>query len=299
MTTDLFGEEDKPKKKKRVVDRFVERRKTIKTVKTLVKGPGVTFWKGESLIDEVPICVVTNGFKNPSQNRKTGPMLQAYILRQDVDPWTAIQKGLDVSICGDCILRPQKPGGGGRGCYVQVYPWVTTVWHTYKRGNYTQIAEFADVDPFEGRSVRVGTYGDPGVVPLVIWERMLRNVKGHTMYTSLWKTCDQRIKKYAMASVHNPEERALAKDRGWRTFRTRFQSEQVGKGEIVCPASEEVKEEKRVQCISCCLCNGGKEKDKRKDIAIVAHGKGGEWYTAARSELNSRAQGCLPIVDNR
>jgi hypothetical protein len=52
--------------------------------------------------------------------------------------------------------------------------------------------------------------------------------------------------------------------------------------------------------ITCGLCNGRKgKKDKRRNIAIIAHGNGVGWYTAARSDLNVRRQGLLPIINNR
>jgi hypothetical protein len=179
---------------------------------------------------------------------------------------------------------------------VQIYPWVTSIWHAYNKGSYHPIYEVEELgNPFENRHVRVGAYGDPAAVPTYVWEEMLENAAGYTMYTSLWRSCDPLLKTMAMASVHGPEEQALARRSGWRTFRTRFLSEPLKKDEISCPASEESGRE--VQCVDCCLCNGRKERDRRKDIAIVAHGSGGRWYQAARCDLNARSQGRFSIVD--
>lgn len=178
---------------------------------------------------------------------------------------------------------------------MQIYPWVTTVWHAYKRGVYLPAKE-AIGDPFFRRHVRVGTYGDPAAVPLSVWAAMLRSTRGFTMYTHLWRTCDQGLAEFAMASVDSPEEQQEAQERGWRTFRTRFGHEALMPNEMVCPASEEAL--KRQKCCDCLLCDGfkGEILDKRKNIAIIAHGSGGGWYTAARSSMNARSQRLLPIV---
>lgn len=275
------------------------RNKTRTRAKTIIKQPGLVFWEGPSLLDNMPLVVVCNGFRYNSENTKTGPMLQAYILRADVDPWNAIKQGADKSICGDCIYRARAPDAKERACYVQIYPWVTTVWHAYKRGAYARIEDVLKKgDPFADQYVRVGTYGDPGAVPFEVWERMLANAEGWTAYTHLWKTCDQRLQDIAVASVDSPEEYDLATSRGWRTFRTRFESEKLRSHEIVCPASNEA--EHKAQCVDCQLCNGKEGAgDNRRNIAIIAHGRGGRWYSAARSSMDIRGQGRLPIVNNR
>ena len=52
-------------------------------------------YNGPSAIDGAPIvCVVTRDTKN----RKTGDMWQAWVLRADMDPLTAIRTGADASI---------------------------------------------------------------------------------------------------------------------------------------------------------------------------------------------------------
>jgi hypothetical protein len=63
-------------------------------------------WRGPSLIDGQEIVVLASGFVRESLNTKTGDMLQVYILRADISPLKASQTGDDVSICGECILRP-------------------------------------------------------------------------------------------------------------------------------------------------------------------------------------------------
>ena len=66
---------------------------------------GYILWEGASLIDGAPIVVIATGFASRSTNRKTGGMVQTYILRRDIDPVSAVQSGDDASICGDCPHR--------------------------------------------------------------------------------------------------------------------------------------------------------------------------------------------------
>jgi hypothetical protein len=245
---------------------------------------GFVVWQGPSLIDKEPLVVVANGFRNQSMNRKTGPMVQVYILREDVPPWGAIMHGQDHSICGDCKFRATGSLGSGRTCYVQVWPYVETIWKTYRRGSYIPLCDH-EGDPFFAKFVRIGTYGDPAAVPTYVWQEIIKGAAGWTAYTHGWKTCDQALKNIAMASVDTPEEFAEARAMGWRTFRTRFSQEELIGNEIACPASAEADHKSR--CIDCRLCDGdfairkGRE-DVRANIAIIAHGTGAGWFHKAR-----------------
>ena len=80
------------------------------------KPTGFIAYRGPSLIDGSPIVVVVVTAK--SSNRKTGSMVQTYILRADQNPVAAVKSGADVSICGDCKHRGDK--GQGRSCYVNL-----------------------------------------------------------------------------------------------------------------------------------------------------------------------------------
>ena len=75
-----------------------------------MKYKTVCAWKGLSPIDGAPIVLLITGLSpiksEQSINRKTGPMIQTYILRQDMAPIVAVMSGMDRSICGDCPLRP-------------------------------------------------------------------------------------------------------------------------------------------------------------------------------------------------
>jgi hypothetical protein len=78
-------------------------------------------YRGPSLLDGEPIVVIaTLSDRNP----KTGPALQTYILREDINPLEASKTGADYSICGDCNLRgtptddPKLKQAVDRPCYV-------------------------------------------------------------------------------------------------------------------------------------------------------------------------------------
>lgn len=70
----------------------------------------VELWRGPSRIDGEEIVLVATGASplqgEQSGNRKTGRMVQTYILPVAVPPSEAVKTGADVSVCGDCELRP-------------------------------------------------------------------------------------------------------------------------------------------------------------------------------------------------
>ena len=55
--------------------------------------------------------IIATGFASPSDNRKTGDMVQIWILVKSVDPVEAIKSGLDRLICGSCVHRGDGSGG--------------------------------------------------------------------------------------------------------------------------------------------------------------------------------------------
>jgi len=84
-------------------------------VKAQAKHKGFVIDKGLSPIDNKPYVAIAT--VNCS-NRKTGNMVQVWIMRDDVNPVVAIATGDDVSICGTCPHR--KNAKGERSCYVNV-----------------------------------------------------------------------------------------------------------------------------------------------------------------------------------
>jgi len=204
-----------------------------------------------------------------SINRKTGDMIQVWILRSDVDPVTALKQGSDRRICGDCQHRPENNGS----CYVNVGQAPGSVFRAYANGSYTRldIADYASV--FAGRAVRLGAYGDPAFIPEKVIAGICAAADNWTGYTHQWRK-NAWLKQYVMASVDSIAEKIEASSWGWRTFRVSGNGQGTGgligescTGEIICPASQG-----KTTCASCLLCNGVHGMDKRKSITIPAHG---------------------------
>ena len=80
----------------------------------MAKPNGFTAYRGPSLLDGVPIVCKVTGTQRPSDNDKTGTMLQQWILLADVHPYEAVKTGQDESVCGECVHRPAKQEEGKR-----------------------------------------------------------------------------------------------------------------------------------------------------------------------------------------
>lgn len=216
-------------------------------------------YEGPSLLNGEPIVAIATGLVTPSTNRKTGPMIQTWILAQDEAPHVAVKSGNDAAVCGDCPAR-------GKWCYVTTFQGPRSIWETWKRGGYPKL----DLDSLKGRPVRFGAYGDPAAVPFHIWDDISFVASMTTGYTHQWKTCDPLYKAHCMASVDTLEEALEARKAGWRTFRlVDDEDAEVLDKELVCPAAEEAG--KKIQCIQCGACNGT-AKNRKSHIIIKAHG---------------------------
>ena len=203
-----------------------------------------------------------------SDNRKTGDMVQVWILAREVSPVVAVKTGTDSLICGDCKHRGID--GAKRTCYVNVGQGPNSVWKAWTRGNYPTLALADYARVFHGRAIRLGAYGDPAMVPVEIVAELTRVSTRHTGYTHQWRNTPA-LREFVMASVDNTREFDEARALGWRTFRVSSTLE-ARAGEILCPASEEGG--KRTQCARCGLCDGSRANDARKSIFIPVHGTG-------------------------
>lgn len=259
----------------------------------LHRGPrpkGLILHRGISPFDRTPFVVIMPLGK--SSNKKTGRMLQTYILREDVHPVEAVRTGGDVGICGNCPMRgrvaiPKRDTGRGtrkrnpramelRTCYVNVGQGPGAVWGAYQRGNYTPYVPQMHDDHIRGRTVRFGTYGEPVLIPLPLVQHIASISAGWTGYTHQWMSLQfADYKRYFMASVHTltgPWSAEHARHLGWRYFRT-MRDGLPGAGEILCPASAEAG--KRLTCERCGLCDGAGRRAKGLDLVSVyipAHG---------------------------
>jgi len=220
-------------------------------------------YNGPSLLDGKPIVVIAT-YSN--RNKKTGHVVQTYILRSDLNPLEASKTGEDFSICGNCTMRgevttdPQRKQAKGRRCYVNLGQGVLIVYKSYLRGVYKE-GDARDMG--RGRFVRVGTYGDPAAVPSHVWDELLSEADTWTAYShqSGWRP------DIAMQSADSHADAIAHWKAGRRTFRVIKDLDHLDKAkEALCPASKEAG--RRVQCTACKLCKGS---SLAKSIAIVEH----------------------------
>jgi len=230
---------------------------------------GVIFYRGPSLLTGDPIVGILTGLEGGSLNPKTGPMAQAYVLREDRPPMDAKRHNIDDAICGDCKLRGHD--GVDSGCYVTVWNGPGIVWKGFRAGVYPNVTWPELQAVVEGRSIRLCAYGDPAALPFEVWRTMLMTASGYVGYSHAWKYCDPRFKTIVMASVDTEDECISASLRGWRTFRIRrtVADPLIAGAEFVCPASDEMGH--RTTCQRCQLCRG--TSSPARSVVIVAHGK--------------------------
>lgn len=230
-------------------------------------------YRGPSLLDGAPIVVVVTGAKGRrSSNRKTGAMLQTWILRDGVDPVEAARTGGDASICGDCPHRgpgtKAKPTLRGRTCYVTVFQAPLSVWRTVHRRGYPKVAP-ADLPALgAGRVVRLGSYGDPAAVPRWVWEGLTRDAASTVGYTHQWRL-GFALADLCMASCDSEADVRDAAALGYRAFYVTPTPQPRAAGFMVCPASAEAGH--RLTCAECRAC-GGTGSKARSHVQIAAHG---------------------------
>jgi len=219
-------------------------------------------WEGASLLSpKDSIRVYLTGRDKWSENRKTGPVLQTYIMLRDIEPTEAVKSGADSAICGDC-----KHIGPLRTCYVNVGQAPNSI-HRSRSSRLTTIS--LDLLGAE-RIVRLGAYGDPAAVPFEVWDLLLKSATGWLGYTHQWKTGDQRLKQFCMASVDNAAELDQAHDLGWRCFYVGRTLADKPSRSLLCPASAEAG--KKMQCAECLACAGLGARHQLADVFIPVHG---------------------------
>jgi hypothetical protein len=222
------------------------------------------FYREFRFRDGMPGVII---FTDNSKNKKTGDLVQTWIMRRDIDPIHAQQSGDDVSCCGDCERRPfnkdRRPEGLHK-CYVTTHRAPLAIWRAYKRGSYQEWSLDA-VAYFKGRKLRMGSYGDPALLPLRLYRSIVEGVSwaGMAGYTRQWKRVISRVyKETLMASAFNPIEALQAKKAGWRYFRGAKTERILSAVEKRCPAQNG-----RTECASCMACSPSKGRDR----VIVEH----------------------------
>lgn len=229
---------------------------------------GYVVWEGPSPVTGEPIVCVVTGVDTPTTNRKTGDMLQVYILLRDTPPVQAVKDGADAGICGECPFR------AGQGCYVNVGQGPRAVWQAYKDGKYPEMRgwEFALLYT-PGRKVRLGAYGDPGMLPVWLIADLVSMCDGYTGYTHMWSTLDHGYAAFLMASTETDATYAWAKSRGWRAFHVVAPGADLPDGKFMECAN--TRDRNPLECADCLACGGLREfsvSSTAPDVWIDAHG---------------------------
>ncbi|MBV6625444.1 MAG: hypothetical protein KI793_21370 [Rivularia sp. (in: Bacteria)] len=218
-------------------------------------------WEGASLIDGSPIVLILTGFVNHTSNRKTGYLLQSWIIKQNILPTEAAKKGFDKAICGDCPMKLSRLGS----CYVNLAV-TNNIYRKYETGAYPYFSKNEiEVLKRYRYPIRIGSYGDPTAVPFDVWKPIILASGSHTGYTHNWLFCDNSWKQYLMASVQSLGEARIAQNRGWRTFRIIAPDAPLTQNEILCRNTED----DRNKCDNCFLCDG---KSSKPNVADRVHG---------------------------
>ena len=207
--------------------------------------------------------IIATGFSSPSDNRKTGDMIQIWILVKSVSPTEAIKLGLDRLICGSCVHRGDGHGKE-RSCYVNVGQAPQGIWKAWKAGRYSPLRS---LEVFTGRKVRFGAYGDPTHLPLPLALAIAGVASGHTGYTHQWrKPSLQAWRSILMASVDTTAELLIARSMGWSTFRVTPDLDHHS-FEKLCAS-----ERNGTSCADCLFCDGSRS--GILSIHIPVHGTG-------------------------
>ena len=236
----------------------------------MAKPPlGYVLQESTSPIDGSPIAVILT---MNSSNRKTGDMVQCWIIRRDISPVEAVQTGADLAICGNCPHR--KQADGSRSCYVNVGQAPASVYKAYKAGKYRlDLHALSAREAVKGRKIRWGAYGDPALVHPLIFRILNNAADGHTGYTHQWREpFAQWATGHLQASCDGMADYLAASQLGWKTFAVIPKGSKAYSGKL-CPATAEGSQ---AQCLSCTLCDGAKA-----DIFVEAHGSGAKYVVSA------------------
>jgi hypothetical protein len=213
-------------------------------------------------------------------------MAQLIIMREDMHPMEAVNSGADESVCGSCPARKVNDNW----CYVLVSKPIATVYKAYKNERYPE----GSVDDITKSrwSFRHGTYGNPSAIPFEVNEEIFTALqdcgKGWTAYEHEWRTCDQRMSKYSMASCETIEDAKEAVDKGWRPYLSCLPEEveqaKDDLGVISCPYK--LHDTTTPQCSDCGMCSGN---SSNVTAGIVAAVHGASYKVRNYTQMRERA----------
>ena len=243
-------------------------KKIIRAVKRLKKQP--VYYRSERrqayVIEYATFFMVFTGFKSKSTNRKTGEMIQTYLL--DKATLTTEPKVFGAK-CAECPMVSK--------CYVNHDK--QSVRRTVKKllNGEACSYKFSTLDEvlplLRGERVRLGTYGDPSALPLHDLQKICEASNGWTGYTHFFKEIDSDYALFLMASVESLEGELLAHALGYLTFRVLLKEDEnleVTKKSIQCLNVVDEKTLVSLQCVDCLICSGTKGRGK-KSVYIHEH----------------------------
>ena len=246
---------------------------------------GAIVWEGPSPVDGSPIVMIVTGISGrASANRKTGNMVQTWILRADIDPMEALRNGSDDAICGDCPLRGVFVEGKrqGRACYVNVGQAPLSVWRAFARGSYPRMDAATVGQLITGRAIRLGAYGDPAMIPLAVLDALVAHARLWTGYTHQWRTISSGYSRLLMASADTVADRRHARELGYRSFHVLPVNASLAdaEGRVMECASTRTRDPRA--CADCGACAGTRNgaATNAVDVVIVAHGPGARYVSA-------------------
>lgn len=230
-------------------------------------------YRGPSALNGVEILAIVTGATGAqkvvkaSQNSKTGPMAQLYILVASEAPHMAQKSGADAAVCGDCPMRH----GTAKGllCYVETRKGARSTWEAHA-DSPVRLEDCLKTLRKSKAALRLGAYGDPAALPPAIIQALAEAAEMTTGYTHAWRRPEASwLRPFAMASVERAEDAEAAQAAGWRTFRiVEGMKAPLLADEVLCPTVTH-----GTRCVDCGLCDGAQPADTRKNVAIPAHGR--------------------------
>lgn len=243
-----------------------------KAVEMQTKAKGFILYEGASVLDGSNIVVIAT---LSTSNKKTGDMIQVWILNADDTPLNTVKNKKDGGICGNC---PQRRNIGG-SCYVTLHQAPRSIYDAYTRGIYPKLTD-ANIHFLMGRSIRLGAYGDPAAVPFEVLEKVASVSGMMTGYTHqlAHKNFDNRITKFCMVSTETEKSTQKAQSLGFRTFRVKTEKMPLLENEIYCMSDSH-----NMSCKDCGLC--GNHDQNKVNIAINVHGALQTRFTGSKNNL--------------
>lgn len=230
----------------------------------------IVLYVGPSMINGAPIVALAT---LDSRNRKTGPMIQTWIVPWE-GPLDGTKTATDDSVCGDC---PRRRSLGG-DCYVRIDAAPHAAWKKWDREgrpgeNWDESILKLQMEAMD-HGLRLGAYGDPAAVPVHVWHDLIDAIRPRviTGYTHQWRSSHATAyRSLVMASCDNAADATEAHAKGWRFFAavpTMAHAVNLPKS-IQCLADA-----KGLTCEQCGICNGARtdREVQPTSVWIAEHG---------------------------